>query len=41
MTLPPKEAALHIDKLWDACLDQLPDVTTTGEGEEIERGPAG
>jgi hypothetical protein len=36
-TLPPAEAALHIDKLWDACLDQLPDITTTGEGEEIER----
>jgi uncharacterized protein DUF3754 len=36
-TLPPHEAALHIDKLWDACLDQLPDITTAGEGEEIER----
>jgi hypothetical protein len=36
-TLPPQEAALHIDKLWDACLDQLPDITTTGEGTEIER----
>ena len=23
--LPPREAALHIDKLWDACLDNLPD----------------
>jgi uncharacterized protein DUF3754 len=34
-TLPPAEAALHIDRLWDACLDQLPDITTTGEGEEI------
>jgi hypothetical protein len=40
-TLPPQEAALHIDKLWDACLDQLPDITTTGEGEEIEQQPAG
>ncbi len=39
-TLPPAEAALHIDKLWDACLDQLPDITTTGEGEEIA-GPPG
>jgi Protein of unknown function (DUF3754) len=36
-TLPPAEAALNIDKLWDACLDQLPDITTAGEGEEIER----
>lgn len=33
-TLPPAEAALHIDKLWDACLDQLPDITAS-EGEEI------
>jgi len=40
-TLPPPEAALHIDKLWDACLDQLPDIATTGEGTEIERPPAG
>jgi hypothetical protein len=39
--LPPAEAALHIDKLWDACLDQLPDITTSGEGEEIERQAAG
>ena len=40
-TLPPQEAALHIDKLWDACLDQLPDITTAGEGTEIERPAAG
>jgi hypothetical protein len=39
-TLPPAEAALHIDKLWDACLDQLPDITTAGEGQEIEGTPA-
>jgi hypothetical protein len=39
-TLSPQEAALHIDKLWDACLDQLPDITTTGEGTEIERPAA-
>ncbi len=36
-TIPPAEAALHIDKLWDACLDQLPDIATVGEGQEIER----
>jgi hypothetical protein len=36
-TIPPAEAALHIDKLWDACLDQLPDIATAGEGQEIER----
>ena len=35
-TIPPAEAALHIDKLWDACLDQLPDIATAGEGQEIE-----
>jgi hypothetical protein len=39
-TLPPVEAALHIDKLWDACLDQLPDIATSGEGTEVE-GPPG
>jgi hypothetical protein len=38
-TMPPQDAALHIDKLWDACLDHLPDITTTGEGTEIERRP--
>lgn len=38
--LRPGEAAVHIDKLWDACLDQLPDVTSAGEGSEIERRPA-
>jgi hypothetical protein len=32
--LPPREAATHIDKLWDACLDQLPD--GVGEGRETE-----
>jgi hypothetical protein len=34
-TLPPGEAAAHVDKLWDLCLDQLPDVTTAGEGREM------
>ena len=29
-TLPPREAALHIDKLWDACLDNLPDIVRRG-----------
>jgi len=38
--LPPREAALHIDKLWDACLDQLPDIHTD-EGQEVERQAAG
>ena len=38
-TLPPHEAALHIDKLWDTCLDNLPDITTE-EGREID-GAAG
>jgi hypothetical protein len=39
-TMPPHEAALHIDKLWDACLDNLPDIATSGEGQEIERQAA-
>ncbi|MBO0741847.1 MAG: DUF3754 domain-containing protein [Hyphomicrobiaceae bacterium] len=34
-TLPPREAGLHIDKLWDACLDNLPDVTVE-EGREVD-----
>ena len=34
-TLPPHEAALHIDKLWDACLDNLPDMAVE-EGREID-----
>jgi Protein of unknown function (DUF3754) len=42
-TLPPREAGLHIDKLWDACLDNLPDITVE-EGHEVDgvlrRGPS-
>jgi len=34
-TLPPHAAALHIDKLWDACLDSLPDFVVE-EGREVE-----
>ncbi len=34
-TLPAREAGLHIDKLWDACLDNLPDITVQ-EGHEID-----
>jgi hypothetical protein len=33
--LPPHAAALHIDKLWDACLDNLPDIVVE-EGRETE-----
>ena len=33
--LQPHEAALHIDKLWDACLDNLPDIVVE-EGRETE-----
>jgi hypothetical protein len=33
-TLPPHEAARRIDQLWDACLDDLPDMVVE-EGEEI------
>ena len=33
-TLPPEQAALQIDKLWDASLDQIPDVVPE-EGHEI------
>src|SRR6202521_1627046 len=34
-TLPPHEAALHIDKLWDACLDNLPDMVVQA-GREMD-----
>jgi hypothetical protein len=37
-TLPPRDAALHIDRLWDACLDNLPDAVVE-EGREIEGIP--
>jgi hypothetical protein len=33
--LSPREAALHIDKLWDTCLDQLPDIAVD-EGRESD-----
>ena len=34
-TLPPRAAGLHIDRLWDACLDNLPDITME-EGREVD-----
>jgi len=34
--LPPREAALQIDKLWDMSLDNLPDMVAE-EGQEIEQ----
>ncbi|MBX9588295.1 MAG: DUF3754 domain-containing protein [Hyphomonadaceae bacterium] len=37
--LPPQDAAARIDKLWDACLDQLPDIVE--EGREITGRPTG
>ncbi len=33
--LRPHEAALHIDKLWDSCLDNLPDMVLE-EGREVD-----
>lgn len=39
-TLSPSDAALHIDRLWDGYLDDLPD-PTRGEGVEFEDEPAG
>jgi uncharacterized protein DUF3754 len=33
--LPPREAALRIDKLWDACLDELPDFVPA-MGHEVD-----
>jgi hypothetical protein len=37
-TLPPHEAAKHIDTLWDLLLDELPDFGGAEEGEEIGDG---
>ena len=39
-TLPPGDAARHIDALWDRYLDDLPD-PTRGEGVEFEDEPLG
>ncbi|MCZ7595492.1 MAG: TMEM143 family protein [Hyphomicrobium sp.] len=36
--LPPKEGALHIDKKWDAFLDELPE-PVSAEGMEFEGNP--
>lgn len=39
-TLPPAQAAEHLDKKWDVFLDNLPDVKEhIGEGEEFEATP--
>ncbi len=35
-TLPPHEAAKHIDALWDTLLDDLPDFGHAEEGHEVE-----
>jgi hypothetical protein len=40
VTLPPKEAALHIDAKWDRFLDELPE-PLSAEGMEFEADPAG
>jgi hypothetical protein len=37
-TLQPQAAAARIDKLWDSCLDQLPDIVD--EGHEVAGQPA-
>ncbi len=35
-TLPPAQAAAHIDLLWDKYLDELPDLAVFEEGEEFD-----
>ena len=40
LTMPPTEAALHIDKKWDLFLDELPE-PISAEGMEFEGNPAG
>jgi hypothetical protein len=39
-TLPPREAALHIDRRWDEILDRLPDLIETA-GVEVEKSGDG
>jgi hypothetical protein len=39
-TLPPLEAALHIDRKWDVFLDELPE-PVSAEGMEFEGNPPG
>ena len=36
LALPPGEAALHIDKLWDSYLDTLPELKVRDEGVEFD-----
>jgi hypothetical protein len=38
IALPPNEAAIHVDKLWDSYLDHLPDPAAR-EGQEFEAEP--
>ncbi|HET6321191.1 MAG TPA: TMEM143 family protein [Hyphomicrobium sp.] len=40
LTMPPAEAALHIDRKWDLFLDELPE-PVSAEGMEFEGNPAG
>ena len=36
LTMPPKEAALHVDKKWDVFLDEIPDFIDAEAGHEAE-----
>ena len=36
--MPPKDAAAHIDRKWDAFLDELPE-PVSAEGMEFEGNP--
>jgi hypothetical protein len=38
-TIPPVQAAQHLDAKWDVFLDNLPDIRSTGEGQEYEGAP--
>ena len=33
------QAAQHLDAKWDVFLDNLPDIRSTGEGQEYEGAP--
>lgn len=36
VTMRPRDAALHLDKKWDAFLDEIPDFAETGAGHEVD-----
>jgi hypothetical protein len=36
IAMSPRDAALHVDKQWDAFLDKIPDLSDTDQGREVD-----